>query len=174
MKNHEMPSENSEHHWTHFNVKDLTVLDLGCGIFNLPVSFEQSSPIWIGNQGAKKVIGIDGNPSEIDFFNSNNPDPKKYVFAHKMITSPDDIRNLIAEYKPTAIKCDIEENEVHFYDITKEDMVDVVELAIEYHTYDILEKITEKIKEWDFNIHTEGKFTYCEAPQAGVLFCTKK
>jgi hypothetical protein len=169
-----MPSENSEHHWTHFNVKNLIVLDLGCGLFNLPVSFEQSSPIWIGNQGADKVIGIDGNPSEIDYFNSNNPDPKKYTFAHKMISSADDIRSLLSEYKPTAIKCDIEGHEMHFYDITKEDMKNVVELAIEYHTYEILERITQKIEEWGFEIHTEGKFTYCHVPHAGVLFCSKK
>ena len=52
-------------------------------------------------------------------------------------------------------------------------MKDVVEFGLEYHNLDILNKMTEKIKEWGFDIHTEAKFGFVEAPQMGVLFCTK-
>jgi hypothetical protein len=46
-------------------------------------------------------------------------------------------------------------------------------LGIEYHNYDILEKMTQKIKDWGFDIHTEAKFGFVDAPQMGVLFCSK-
>jgi hypothetical protein len=89
------------------------------------------------------------------------------------INSPEDIRNLLKEYNPTAVKCDIEGYETNFYNITKEEMANVVEFGLEYHTIEILEKMTQKLIEWGFNIHTEAKFGFVDAPQMGVLFCSK-
>jgi hypothetical protein len=52
-------------------------------------------------------------------------------------------------------------------------MANVVEFGLEYHTLDILNQMTQKIKEWGFEIHTEAKFGFVDAPQMGVLFCSK-
>ena len=172
MKHHDILSENSEHHWTHLNVEGHTLLDLGCGRHDT-LDLYQSSAIYLGEKGAIKVIAVDGRESEIQYFNDNNPNPEKYIFISMFINTPDDLRSLIKEYNPTVIKCDIEEYETNFYDLTKEEMKDVVEFGLEYHNLDIRLRIAEKINEWGFDIHTEAKFGFVEAPQMGVLFCTK-
>lgn len=170
---HNILSENSEHHWPYLNVKERVLLDLGCGRHDT-VDLFQSSAVYLGEKGATKVIAIDGRLEEIQYFNDNNPNREKYIFLHQFINSPEDIRDLLRKYKPTAIKCDIEEYEVNFYDITKEEMNDVVEFGLEYHSLDILAKMTKKIEEWGFEIHTEAKFGFVDAFQMGVLFCSKK
>jgi len=172
MKRHSILSENSEHHWPYLNSEGTILLDLGCGRHDTSDLY-QSSAVYLGEKGAIKVIAIDGRNSEIDYFNENNLNKEKYTFINQFICSSEDIRKLLKEYNPTAIKCDIEGYETNFYDITKEEMKDVFEFGLEYHNLDILNKMTEKIKEWEFDIHTEAKFGFIEAPQMGVLFCTK-
>ena len=172
MRHHKILSENSEHHWPYLNVENHILLDLGCGRHDTHDPY-QSSAIYLGEKGATKVIAIDSRIGEIEYFNSINTNMEKYTFFQKFINSPEDIRELLKQYNPTVIKCDIEEYEVNFYDISKEEMANVVEFGLEYHSLDILEKITEKIKEWGFEIHTEAKFGFVEAPQMGVLFCKK-
>lgn len=172
MRHHKIESENSEHHWPYLNTKGKILLDLGCGRHSTDDLY-QSSVIYLGEQGADKVIGIDSRKEEIDYFNASNPNPEKYTFINKYINSSEDIRELLHEYSPTVIKCDIEEYETNFYDITAEEMKNVVEFGLEYHSLDILEKMTEKIKEWGFEIHTEAKFGFVDASHMGVLFCSK-
>jgi len=173
MNQHLIFSENSEHHWPYLNTEGKVLLDLGCGRHDTSDLY-QSSAIYLGERGAIKVIAIDGRESEIQYFNENNLNPEKYIFISMFISTPDDLRNLIKEYNPTAIKCDIEEYETNFYDLTKEEMENIEEFGLEYHNLDILEKMTVKIKEWGFEIYTEAKFAFVNAPQMGVLFCSKK
>jgi len=131
---------------------------------------------------AKKVIGIDGNPEKDNTelnrvtnlveelgINIDN----KYTFICKMILNPEDLKQLITEFKITAIKCDIEGYETNFYELTERDMENVKTFALEYHTLEILERFQEKFIEWGFNVYAHGKFTYCDAPQAGVLLAKK-
>lgn len=172
MNQHSILSENSEHHWPYLNTEGKVLLDLGCGR-HCTDDLYQSSAIYLGEKGATKVIAIDGNSTEIEYFNAVNPNPSKYTFLHRTILSSGDILSLIKEYNPTVVKCDIEGYETSFYDITKEEMENVEEFGLEYHELDILEKMTEKIQEWGFTIHTEAKFGFVVAPQMGVLFCTK-
>ena len=122
---------------------------------------------------AGKVISVDASQKEIDFFNSSNLDKNKFIFICKRIGSKEDILDLIREYNPTVIKCDIEEHETNFYEITQEEMSNVREIAIEYHTFEILENIKNKMIEWGFTIHSEGKFGFVNAPQMGVLFARR-
>ena len=172
MKQHKILSENSEHHWSYLDTKDKVLLDLGCGRHDTSDLY-QSSAVWLGERGATKVIAIDGRESEINYFNENNIDKEKYAFIHMFINTSEDIRSLLKEFKPTVIKCDIEGYETNFYDITKEEMKDVVEFGLEYHNLNILEKMTQKLTEWGFEIHTEAKFAFVDASQMGVLFCSK-
>ena len=90
-----------------------------------------------------------------------------------MIQTPEDLKTLISNNGITAIKCDIEGYETNFYTLTKEDMNTVEVFALEYHTYDILDRFREKFEEWGFTVYAEGKFTYVDAPQAGVLLAKK-
>jgi hypothetical protein len=172
MNQHTILSENSEHHWPYLNTEGKILLDLGCGRHDTHDIY-QSSAVYLGEKGATKIIAIDASPSEIDYFNSNNINPEKYTFFGRYIDSPESIKELIETYNPSVIKCDIEGHETNFYPLTKEDMKNVVELGLEYHSLDILEKITNKIQEWGFTIHTEAKFGFVSAPHMGVLFCSK-
>lgn len=172
MKIHSIQSENSEHHWPFLNTEGKILLDLGCGRHDTS-DLSQSSAIYLGEKGAIKVIAIDGRESEINYFNENNLNPNKYTFLNMFINTPNDVRNLLKEYNPTVIKCDIEGYETNLYDLTKEELDNVVEFGLEYHSFDILEKITQKLIEWGFTIHTEAKFGFVDAPQMGVLFCSK-
>jgi len=170
---HDIISENSEHHWPFLDTKNKIVLDLGCGRHDTSI-FEQSSPIYFGNKGAKKIIALDARQGEIDYFNSNNPDPEKYVFGCKMIENTNDILSLIKEYQIDVLKIDIEGYENRMYDLTKDDMSNISDLGIEYHSLEILDKITEKIEEWGFKIDVKARFAFVEASHMGVLFCTRK
>jgi hypothetical protein len=172
MKQHNILSENSEHHWPYSNTKNRILLDLGCGRHDTH-NLYQSSAVYLGELGATKVIAIDGRESEIEYFNLANIDTKKYTFLHQFINTANDIRNLLNAYQPTAIKCDIEGFETVFYEITKEEMNDVLDFSLEYHSLEIREKMIQKITEWGFDIHTEGKFGFVSAPHMGVLFCSK-
>ena len=154
-------SENSQHHWGPINVKDRNVLDLGCGR-SWTKELNHSSSIYFGECGAKSVVSVDASKSEIDYFNSVNPDKNKYTFLCMRIDGIDDIRYLLSKYKFDAIKCDIEGFETAFYNITKLEMEDVKEFALEYHSSEILNNMTLKLIEWGFTIHTKAKFTYNE------------
>lgn len=170
--NYTISSEDSAHHWGPINVKNKVVLDLGCGRHDTP-NLESSSPIYLGINGASKVIAVDQRQSEIDYFNANNPDINKYEFVCKAISSTDDIRYFISKYNPEAIKCDIEEYERYFFDISKEELKNVDEFALEYHTIDIFNQIVKKFDEWGFTIHTRAYFGFVHAPQMGVVFASK-
>lgn len=171
MQHYAMESERSQDHWRHFNTQNKNVLDLGCGRHQTYVA-EDHSPIYFLNGGANLVVGIDGSPNEVDYYKNLNYN-EKLIFKTEMIDSPEKIINLIKEHNITALKCDIEGFETNMYSITQEDMELIVELAIEYHTMEIREKILEKILEWGYTVNFEGKFTYCHAPQMGVFFCSK-
>lgn len=188
MNNFKILSEKSEHHWPFLNTKGSILLDLGCGRHDTPDLLDTSF-VYLG-QEAEKVISIDASKSEIDFFNTSGLDSNKFTFICKKIESKNDILSLINEYNPTVIKCDIEGYEINFYDITKEEMSNVIEVAIEYHNLDILSRITEKMNEWGFTIHSEGKFNILlekrlsgkvlphrsvvhVSPEMGVLFAKK-
>ena len=164
-------SEKSEHHWPFLNTEGSILLDLGCGRHDTP-NLPDTTSVYLGEK-ALRVISIDASQVEIDFFNTSGLDSDKFTFICKRIESKDDILSLITEYNPTVIKCDIEEYEMNFYDITKEEMSNVVEVAIEYHNLDIRSRIIEKMNEWGFTIHSEGKFGFVDAPQMGVLFAKK-
>jgi len=164
-------SEKSKHHWPFLNTVGAVVLDIGCGRHDTP-DLPDTTPVYLGRE-AKKIISVDASQKEIDFFNSSNLDENKFTFICRTIGSKEDILDLIREYDPTVIKCDIEEHETNFYGITSQEMVNVREIAIEYHTFEILEKIKNKMIEWEFVIHSEGKFGFVDAPQMGVLFARK-
>jgi hypothetical protein len=99
-------------------------------------------------------------------------DPTFYV-ERSEITESKQVLDYIRKYDITAIKCDIEGYETCFYDITKQDLQNISDIAIEYHDANRRETILKKLEEWQFNLIAEGLFTYCHAPNMGVLFAKK-
>jgi hypothetical protein len=163
-------SENSTDHWPYFNVDNHNVLDLGCGRWYTKDT-EELSPIFFGKK-ANKVIGVDGNGDDILFYINETKDDPKYVFKTEHISSVDQVKKLINEYSITALKCDIEGAEVILLDLTKEDLNNITELAMEFHSEELKQAYLNKVIEWGFDIKVKANFARTP-DHMGVLFCSK-
>jgi len=135
MKN--IDTEEPNIHWGFLDIKDKTVLDLGCGKWWSSISTAE----WFLNEGAKQVIGVDLSPMSIDRDN--------FIMKAERIDSSDQLQKLIDEFKPDIIKCDIEGAESYF------DSVDslhegVKQFAVEYHDNNTKLICEEAIKRWNF------------------------
>jgi len=169
-------SEDSCDHWKYLQPKGKNVLDLGCGRWcdrngswdNL--IYEEFSPIYIGLNGAKKVIGVDASIHEIDFFNERTSDKELYTFIHDTIDTPEQIKCLIAQYNINFIKCDIEGAEINFFPFTKDDFSHIDMFAVEYHTDAIRDVFYEKLPQWGFSITAHGKMW---VDGMGVIYAKK-
>jgi hypothetical protein len=58
-------------------------------------------------------------------------------------------------------------------DLTSEDLINVTELGIEYHTEELKNSFIPKVQEWGFEINVTANFA--RTPNhMGVIFCRKK
>lgn len=149
-------SEEPEIHWPFLKVKDKVVLDLGCGIFYSQIA----TPDWFVNEGAKKVIGVD--------LGDNNPE--HFIYHKKAISSKFHLLELIEEYKPDVIKCDIEGAEVYFKDIDADDMGSVYQFAVEYHDNNLKLLMEQKIREWGFETTETYQLFDEDINRIGVIY----
>lgn len=165
-------SENSTEHWPYFNTENHNVLDLGCGKWFLYTdNIGEYSPIFFG-RNANKVIGVDANKDDIDFYIEKTVDNPKYVFICQYLTNVDEVRSLLKEYSITALKSDIEGAESMLLDLTKEDLENVKEMAIEFHTQELKDAFASKVIDWGFQIKANAKFAQ-SYDYTGVVFCSK-
>jgi len=171
MENYLITSEESYNHWKFFNCVGHNVLDLGCGRYGFVLPFEQYSPIYFGENGANKVIGVDGLDSEIEFY-QNSVSNEKYKFITFLVNSGDVIKKFINDYNITAIKCDIEGDERYFSNLSTEDMNSIKEMAVEYHSFSMKNMMINKLNEWGFTIKVDANFQDT-VPEMGVLFANK-
>jgi hypothetical protein len=147
------------------------VLDLGCGRWYTDIK-EELSPFYFG-KNANLVVGIDSNSNDIEYYNNETINDDKYIFELINLTNVDQFRELIKKYSITAIKCDIEGHEVSMLDLTSEDLINVTELGIEYHTEELKNSFISKVQEWGFEINVMANFARTP-DHLGVLFCKKK
>jgi SAM-dependent methyltransferase len=163
-------SENSTDHWPYFNVDNHNVLDLGCGRWYTKDT-EELSPIFFGKK-ANTVIGVDSNPDDIIFYKNETLNNPKFTFIHEGINNVDQVKRLLKEYSITALKSDIEGGEFILLDLTEDDLKNVTQLAIEFHSEVLKEAFINKVVEWGFNIDVKANFA--QTPDyMGVLFCSK-
>lgn len=164
MKN--INNENSKEHWEFINVKDRIVLDLGCGRWN---KVEQVDDSWLTTpqhfieQGAKKVIAVDIDPVEVNWFMSKFKDNNKYEFILHNISSKQDIINLYDAYKPDCVKSDIEGAEQYLLALDQNSFCNISEYYIETHGQDIYNRFIEIFANYGYSIrelidltHTNG------------------
>jgi SAM-dependent methyltransferase len=170
MQNYTIDDERSCYHWPFFNVKNKRVLDIGCGRWGLD-ELDQNSPIYFSNNGASLVVGIDGNIDEINYFKQQVGDNSKYNFIHLHIHNATPIIDIIKNYNIEAIKCDIEGDEILLTDMTREDLKNVTEFALEYHSNELRDIYLSKMIEWGFAVNRDIKFGTTN--YMGVLFCSK-
>ena len=169
-------NENSAEHWKYIDVKDKTVLDLGCGRWNKVETVEDAwltTPEHFIKNGAKKVIGVDIDSEEIAWFNHKLGADTKYNFLCQSIHSPQSIIDLYATYSPDCVKCDIETNERYLLELTKEQFCSVNHYYIETHGIELYLQFLNILSQYSYYIneqidltHTNG---YCK-----VLFAIKQ
>lgn len=152
MKN--INSENPAEHWNGLNVKDRCVLDLGCGLFGQPI--EWNTPTYFLDNGATHVFGVDSDGSSFDrihwYSHSRGVWKDQLIFDYNTISSSEDLERAIWSVKPDVIKCDIEGAERYFMDVDANTMVNVLEVAVEYHD-PITKAICEtKFKQWGYSL----------------------
>lgn len=170
MLEYKIDKEDSSIHWKYFNCKDKNVIDLGCSRWGGSCN-EEYSPIWIYNNGANKVIGIDDTLVEINFMKSITEDKSdKFNFICEKISSVEQIKQLLATHDINAIKCDIEGTEKLFLDFKREDFDNINVFAVEYHNHQLKADFMQKLPEWGFNIIAHGAL-YVDG--MGVLFGEK-
>ena len=164
-------SENPLEHWSDLKeVENKVVLDLGCGWLFQP---HESTPEYLLNRGASKVIGVDVACSEIEQLKEKYPD---HIFICKAITGVESLLELLSEYQPAVIKMDIEGHEAHIQHITSEQFSCVEEVAIEYHNHECKRILTEKLEEFGFEIFAINQFGwFCtDIKQMGIMHAKRK
>ena len=116
---------NYEEHWRYINPKDKVILDLGCD--------SGSSMSWFFEKGAKKVIGVDGDPEKWPAILENYGNDPDAVCLKILIENSQQINELIEQYEPDLVKSDIEGAEMAFLELNIETASKVKEYIIEAH-----------------------------------------
>jgi hypothetical protein len=153
IKHHYIESEHPNHHWHLLKVKDEIVLDLGCGFHLIEPGWE-TTPEYFLNKGAKKIIGVDPENSDIERFKSLLPD---HFFYSAAITNVSELDHYINNYNVTSLKMDIEGYETCFIDSTS-DYPTLKHVAIETHDKSILNSMIKKLLSLGFEIDTVCTF----------------
>ena len=109
----------------YIRVKDRVVLDLGCGFFGLTNTFKNGTMQWENvklpdmistseyflNLGAKMVIGVDNNTSDIEYLTNTIGNTNKSLFFREEVRNAQRIEEFITAYNIEIIKSDIEGQE---------------------------------------------------------------
>jgi hypothetical protein len=163
-------SEDSSIHWKYLEVADKTVLDLGCGLWNVK-DMEEASPVYFKNKGAKRIIGVDQNEKDISvlkkYFDEHFPADGS-EFLVKSIETTNDMTGLIAQYQIESIKCDIEGFERVMFKMDKSQVKNLENIAVEYHNRQLLLGLAQTLKKWGFTVINHSLFTYA-SPDMGVI-----
>lgn len=149
IKHHYIESENPNHHWHLLQTQDQVVLDLGCGFHLIEPGWE-TTPEYFINRGAKKIIGVDPECSDIQSFISKYPNHNFYCDSIDSVQKLDDYIN---NNNITSLKMDIEGYETKFIE-SKNNYPTLKYIAIETHSRSILNSMIEKLLTLNFNIDT--------------------
>jgi formylmethanofuran dehydrogenase subunit A len=150
----------------YIRVKDKVVLDLGCGFFGLTNTFKSGTMQWANiklpdmistseyflNLGAKMVIGVDSNSSDIEYLINTIGNTNRSLFFGEEIRSPQKIEELINKYNIEIIKSDIEGQESNLLGMNDNVFKSIKEYYVETHTSSVHEEFLKKFNIFNYNI----------------------
>ena len=157
-------TESPDVHWGFLNVKDKTVLDLGCGINS---EFTPTPWYFLQEQKAKQVIGIDANPQSYEWFKKNYV-VKNFLPIMDMVDRIEKFELYLGYYKPDIVKMDIEGSEILINALNVSYLESVQQIGIEYHNLSCLISCENKLKEAGFQLEYY-KFEHLDIDYQGVL-----
>jgi hypothetical protein len=156
-------TENSKEHWEFIKVDNRIILDLGCGRWNKVECVEDSwlsTPEHFVINGATKVVGVDTDPAEIEWFNNKFGKDSRYNFILQNISSVDDLKKLYSIFNPNCVKCDIEGNEKYLYKLDKDIFCSVDEYYIETHGDNLYSIFISLFAEYGYSIREQIDLTH--------------
>jgi hypothetical protein len=154
-------SENSSDHWPFLNVVGMNVLDLGIGRWST-TDINEASPIYFKHKTANKIIGVDSDKNEVEFFRNYFTEHfrDKSIFINAYINTPKELFLLISENNINSIKCDIEGAEINLFKLKLQEFPNLHHVAIEYHSPLLLKQlVNSNNNEWKFKIINHSIFS---------------
>lgn len=168
-------SEKPSLHWGHIKCKDKVAIDLGCGRWET-VEYRDPSwpttPEWLIELGASKVIAFDIDVNEINWYNENIAPKMPVTAIHASIDSVQTIRDIMATYQPKVVKCDIEGYERVFLELSDEEFTSVDFYALETHSDELYNAFINKFNDLGYEIIATVDLVH--APPMKALFAEKK
>lgn len=168
-------SEKPSLHWGHIKCKNKIALDLGCGRWET-VEYRDPSwpttPEWLIELGASKVIAFDIDPNEINWYNENITPKIPVTAIHASIDSVQTIRDIMATYQPKVIKCDIEGYERVFLELSDEEFTSIDFYALETHSDELYNAFIDKFNTLGYEIIAIVDLVH--APPMKALFAERK
>lgn len=140
--------EDFEWHWGFVNWKSKSVLDLGADIGSTAECFL--------DVGANKVIAVEGNKNLYDQLYEYAKTDQRIIPIHKYIANKDDLIYLFSLYSDfiDIAKIDIEGAEKFLLDLPDDILKSIKEYAIECHSKDILNNVSNTFNDLGFKIAT--------------------
>jgi hypothetical protein len=165
----DIQTENPHDHWGFLEIKDNVVLDLGCGR-----TFNQTptTPEYFLQQGAKQVIGVEMWPNEVEWFIELIKDERVFFNVDK-VDYWQKLKFYLKFCNINIIKCDIEGDEKMFERANSEDLVNVKEIAFEYHNPDMKKLIKNNYESWGFKDIKIMSMNGFNADDQGVIHIKK-
>lgn len=147
--------ENPFLHWEYIECNNKIVIDLGCGRWEHVEYRDQTwltTPEYLIHKGATKVFAFDIDQKEINWFNENLSSKHPIFPICKAISSTGDVREILNNYNPSVVKCDIETHEVGFLNLTDAEFRRIDFYALETHGDDIHAAFLSKFKTLNYDI----------------------
>lgn len=168
-------SEKPSLHWKYMECSGKVVVDLGCGRWE-KVEYRDPSwpttPEYLIELGASKVYAIDTDPIEIEWYTSNVSPKSNVVALNKNINSVSTLRDVLNEYQPKVVKCDIEGYESTFLELTDEEFCKIEMYGLETHSDHLYNLFVEKFQKLGYDIIATINLVH--APPMKAIFAVKK
>lgn len=149
-------SEDPNHHWEFVNVKNKRVLDLGCGDFGGVGHLPYTTTLeYFLIKEAAFVLGVDANSSDLNAIKQLENRYSNFNVIESLVSSPDQIKDLIINNNIQILKSDIEGHEINLFNLDNETFTLIEEYYIETHSDDLYNQCINKLTNCGYDIYNQ-------------------